>query len=57
MDAQDNGMDNPFADTSYSLEWVATAMAAARQHIDRLQDPLHAADSADDYSGAPNDAA
>lgn len=35
MEAKDDGMENPFANTLLSLEWVASAMEAARRHTER----------------------
>jgi hypothetical protein len=32
MDARNNGDKNPFDNTLYCLEWIATAMEAARRH-------------------------
>ena len=32
MDARDNGNKNPFDNTLYCLEWIASAMEAARRH-------------------------
>jgi hypothetical protein len=34
MDAKDDGMENPFADTLLSLAWIASAMEAARRHAE-----------------------
>jgi len=48
MDAKKNGTDNPFADIVHSLEWIASAMDAARRHRERLRDPLSADDRADE---------
>lgn len=35
MDAKDNGRSNPFTDTVCSLEWIASAMDAARRHTEQ----------------------
>lgn len=56
MDAKKNGTDNPFADTCHSLEWIASAMEAARRHKERLQDPLYAADRSEEPRPAPGEA-
>ena len=34
MEAKDDGMENPFVDTLFSLEWIASAMDAARRHTE-----------------------
>lgn len=55
MDAKKNGTENPFADTVHSLEWITSAMDAARRHKERLQDALWTADRADEGRRRPGE--
>ena len=48
MDAKDNGTGNPFSDQLSSLEWIASAMEAARRHNERKRDSEAASEAADD---------
>lgn len=38
MDAKDDGLENPFIDTILSVEWVASAMEAARRHTEKQRE-------------------
>jgi hypothetical protein len=38
MDARKNGDENPFDNTLYCLEWIASAMDAARRHKEQHGD-------------------
>jgi len=51
MEAKDDGMENPFADTLLSLEWIASAMDAARRHTERRRN-ARAADA--DFGETPS---
>lgn len=45
MDAKDNGTSNPFTDTLCSLEWIASAMNAARRYKEQAGDTETSADA------------
>lgn len=46
MDADKHGTENPFAHTARSLEWIFSAMDAARCHKEKLQEAIAAAERA-----------
>lgn len=57
MEAKKNGTNNPFADTVHSLEWITSAMDAARRHKERMQDALWtASDRREEHRRAPGEA-
>jgi len=57
MDAKKNGTNNPFADTVHSLEWITSAMDAARRHKERMQYALWTAgDRNDERRRTPGEA-
>ena len=56
MDAKNNGPDNPFADTVHSLEWIASAMEAAKLHKERLQYALWTGDRVEEFRRSPREA-
>lgn len=51
MEAKDDGMDNPFTDTLLSLEWVASAMEAARRHTEEQREARSADCAGEPHSG------
>ncbi|HEX7079946.1 MAG TPA: hypothetical protein VF329_02895 [Gammaproteobacteria bacterium] len=55
MDAKDNGTCNPFADTLCSLEWIASAMDAARRHNEQKRDPQEPAEEPDRHAPSCGD--
>ncbi|HEX6994010.1 MAG TPA: hypothetical protein VF339_07660 [Gammaproteobacteria bacterium] len=56
MEAKNNGTKNPFADTVHSLEWITSAMDAARRYKERLQDPVAAGNRVDEHRRTPGEA-
>ncbi len=44
MDADKHGTENPFAHTARSLEWIVSAMDAARCHKEKLREAIASAD-------------
>jgi hypothetical protein len=46
MDARKNGDDNPFDNSLYCLEWIASAIDAARRHNAKRSDERPTADIA-----------
>jgi hypothetical protein len=47
MNARDNGENNPFENTLYCLEWISSALDAARRHNEQKADRRKDEDAAD----------